>query len=589
MIDYAKSPSAPAAQEALNMRPLLSGTRHLISAGHYLAAHAGFEVLESGGNAIDAGVAAGLTLGVVQSDLVNIAGVAPIMLYLAQRSEVLTISGLGTWPAAASLERFEREFGGHIPEGIARTVVPAAPDAWITALEHYGTMSFGDVAAAAIRFADEGFVMYPLMAELIALNAERYARWPSNAEIYLPGGRPPVAGERFVQRDLAASLRYMVDEERAAAARGREAGLQAARDAFYRGDIATEIVRYHSLNGGMLSADDLASFRVAIEAPVRTRFAGTDVYACGPWCQGPVLAQTLNLLAVGDLAALGHNSPAYVHRLLEALKLAYADREAFYGDPRFVDVPVQSLLSKAYADARRELIRDERACSGMPPPGDPPAHAARAADEYLVAPTTGAAPTPALDTSYVCVVDRDGNVFSATPSDTSYDTPVIPGTGLCPSSRGSQSWAKAGHPSSVAPGKRPRLTPNPAIAIHEGEFVMPFGTPGGDVQCQAMLQVFLNVTVFGMDAQAAVEAPRFATFNFPNSFEPHAASLDLVRLEERIPREVGDALHDLGHDVQWWPAWTWVAGAVCLIHADRRTGILSAGADQRRPAYALGW
>ncbi|MEC9455137.1 MAG: gamma-glutamyltransferase family protein [Pseudomonadota bacterium] len=552
-------------------RPLLRGQRHMAVAGHYLASQAALQILEAGGNAIDAGVAAGIALGVVQSQYVNVAGVAPIMVYLAAEKRVETISGLGPWPRAVTPELFQRDHGGHIPEGVLRTVVPAAPDAWITALARYGTMGFAEVSAAAIRFAAEGFVMYSHMAQMIAQQADDYGRWPSNAAIYLPGGEPPRVGEIFVQTDLAASLQYMADEERSAAKRGREAGLEAARTAFYRGDIAAAILRYHRENGGLLSADDLADYRSAIEAPVRVAFEGVGVYSCGPWCQGPVLLQALSLLRAEELRSFGHNSVDYVHTVAEALKLAFADRERYYGDPRFVDVPLDHLLSANYCAAQRGRITRERALV-----------------EGAVPPISGE-PAPAGDTSYVAVIDRHGNAFSATPSDVSNDTPVIPRTGLCPSSRGSQSWADPGHASGVAPGKRPRLTPNPALAIHEGRFIMPFGTPGGDVQCQAMLQTFLNIVLFGMNSQAAVEAPRFATYDFPDSFEPHTAHPGRLNLEGRFSEATVRALAARGHVVHAWPDWTYLAGAVCAIHQDLEQATLAGAADPRRQGYAVGW
>jgi gamma-glutamyltranspeptidase/glutathione hydrolase len=427
--------------------------------------------------------------------------------------------------------------------------------------------------------------MYPLMAESLANNQASLARWPSTAAIYLPGGRPPRAGERFVQEDLARSLRYMADEERrVAATKGRAAGLRAARDAFYAGDIARMIVRFHEENGGLLRAEDLASFEPEVEPAVATRFRGIDVHACPAWCQGPVLGMMLRLVDGLDLAGMGHNSPAYMHAVAEAMKLAFADREAFFGDPRFVDVPLDMLMSEEYAARRRALIRPDRAWPGMPPSGREGAG---------TPPGSPGAPPPPRDTSYVCVVDAAGNVFSATPSDVAMDSPVIPGTGLCPSSRGSQNWADPAHPSGVAPGKRPRLTPSPALAIgregpHAG-MVMPFGTPGGDVQLQAMLQVFLNVVVFGMGEQEAVEAPRFATHSFPDSFEPHRYQPGWLNLESRLPRASGEALAALGHDVHWWPDYVWRAGAVCLVRRDPASGFLLGGADPRRPCYAMGW
>jgi gamma-glutamyltranspeptidase/glutathione hydrolase len=563
-------------------RPAIRGTRHMAASCHYGATHAAFQILEAGGNAVDAGVAAGIALGVLQCDLVNVAGVAPIVLYEAKSQTVHSISGLGVWPKLADAELFRREHGGLIPRGLLRTVVPAAPDAWITALGRFGTMSFGEVAAAATRFARDGFPMYPMLADMLALHEADYRRWPSNAAVYLPNGRPPRVGEIFVQADLGRTLQYMADEEKAASGRGREAGLAAARDAFYRGDIAAAIVRFHRENGGWMREDDLADFHAEVEKPVTLSFGGIDVYTNGPWCQGPTLLQALSLLDPASLRDYGHNSVDYIHAIVEALKLAFADRERYFGDPRFVDVPLDRLLSADYAALRRKLIRPDRAFSEMPPAGDAGGKGPKPV------PTPGGPGIP-YDTSYACAVDRHGNIFSATPSDSSYDTVVIPGTGLCASSRGSQSWADPSHPSSVAPGKRPRLTPSPALAIKKGAWAMPFGTPGGDVQVQAMLQVLCNIALFGMDPQLAVEAPRFASYSFPNSFQPHEYFPGRLHMENRVPEATGEALVARGHDLRWWPEQTWRAGAVCTIVADARSGILAGAADPRRSSYAMGW
>ena len=549
-------------------RPTIQGIRHTISAGQYLAAEAGFQILEAGGNAIDAGVAAGIAMGVVQCEYVNIAGVAPIMIYLAESREVVTISGLGVWPAAATLDRFD----GYIPDGLLRTVVPAAPDAWITALEHYGTMRFCEIAKEAIRFARDGFVMYPVMSQLIASSADDFARWPSNAAIYLPNGETPKAGDLFVQTDLAGTLQYMADEE-ASAGGDRIAGLKAARNAFYRGDIARTITDYHDKNGGLLTMQDMADFHVGIEPSVSADVLGATVHTCGTWTQGPVLLQMLKLLEGMQIGKLEHNSVAYIHTVIEAMKLSFADRETYYGDPRFHDVPLDVLLSDDYNDERRKLIEAGQAILDV------------AAGDVREARSLERAE---IDTSYVCAIDAQGNAFSATPSDVAADTPVIPGTGIAPSSRGSQSWAVPGHPCAIAPGTRPRLTPNPALLIDE-QTVMPFGTPGGDMQSQAMLQLLLNHRLFDMPLQEAIEAPRFATFSFPGSFEPHEHLANRVNLEARIPEQTGNALANKGHDVEWWDEWTNKAGGVCAATRDRQTGLTAAGADPRRACYALGW
>src|SRR6266446_1487932 len=471
---------------ASSHRPTIAVTRHAISAGHYLAATAGFDILQAGGNAIDAGCTAGIALGVLQSDLVDVAGVAPIMIYLADKEEVV---------------------------------------------------------ATAIRLARDGFPMYPLMAESLKRHEADHRAWPSTAAIFLPNGRLPETGEVFRQTDLAASLQYMADEERSAASRGREAGLEAARDAFYRGDIARKIVGFMKQEGGLLSAEDLAEYRSPVGLPERRRFGDLEVFTCGAWCQGPVLLQTLALLEGTDLAALGQNSPDYIHHLTEALKLAFADREAYYGDPAIVEVPLATLISAEYAAERRKLIRPDKAWPEMPPPGD----LGRAGARFRA---SIGEPNPEPDTSYVCVADRHGNLFSATPSDGSYGSPVVPGTGLIPSNRGSQSRPDPHHPAGVAPGKRPRLTPNPALAIKGRDQFLPFGTPGGDVQSQAMLQVLLNVFVFGNDVQSAIEMPRFATYSFPSSFAPFDYYPGRLAVEARIPEPVIAELARRGHEIQ---------------------------------------
>jgi len=567
------------------LQPMITGARHMVSAGHYLAAEAGDAILKAGGNVVDAGVAAGIALGVVHSDQVHFSGVAPMVIHLAERNETVTIAGLGGWPRAARIETFVEQHGGAVPYGILRTVVPAAPDAWILALERYGTLGFGDVAAAAIRYAREGFTMHPVMAHFIDRYADGYRRWPANAAIWLPGGRSPREGELFVQTDLARSIQFMADEERAASRHGRAAGLRAARDAFYRGDLAAAMVRYHRDNGGWLTADDLESYRSEVVPPLRRAVGGVEVLTCGPWCQGPVLLQMLSLLEGVDLKALGHNTPAYVHLVTEAMKLCFADRERYYGDPRFVDVPMDTLLAPAYAAERRKLI-GERAWPEMPPAGHVAGSQAvsRAVEAAAAAGGDGGG-----DTSYVCVVDREGNAFSATPSDSSWDGPVIPGLGFVPSTRGSQSWAVPGHASSVAPGKRPRLTPNPALARRGREWIMPFGAPGGDLQAQGMLQVLLNHTVFDMNIQEAVEAPRFVTHSFPGSFEPHPYHPGRLDLERSLGEATGEALAARGHRLQWLPDLSIATAGVCAISADLKRGILHGGADPRRAARAIGW
>ena len=569
-------------------RPDVVARRHLVVSGHYWASQAGFQILEAGGNAIDAGVAAGIAINVLQSEFTGFGGVGPAMIYLADRDEVVTISGVGTWPAAASCAYFHEHFAGRVPQGILHTVVPAAPDIWITALEEYGTIPFEDAAAPAIRFARDGFPMYPMMAERIEETAAETKTFPTTAAIYLPDGRPPEVGELFFQKDLAGTLQYLADEERAHAGRGREAGLGAARDAFYKGDIARAIIRQQKELDGLMTAADLAGFRAEIEPPQRVVLRdGTQIYGCGPWCQGPMVLEAIAILDGIDLKAMGHNSPAYIHSVTEAMKLAAADREAYFGDPNFVDVPLATILSDAYIDRRRSLLDPKRAWPEMPPPGEiagfdkPP---------WKPDPSAGSGVELAgADTSYLCVADSIGNVFSVTPSDGSTGGPVVPGTGIKTSAWGSRAYTDPDHPACVGPGRRPRMSCNPMMATREGKMRLALGSPGSEVLGQAQIQVFENMMAFGMSPQAAVEKPRFASYSWPGSGLPHEYFPARLTLEEDIGRRSADALGAMGHEIAWWPVREWLAGSVCVIRSDLETGIMQGGADHRLTAYAVGW
>jgi gamma-glutamyltranspeptidase/glutathione hydrolase len=559
----------------------VAGTRHAVSAGHYLAGAAAFAILEAGGNAVDAGCAAGLALGVLQPDLVSVAGVAPIVLRTAD-GVVETIAGVGPWPRATVADHFLRHHGGRMPAGVLRTVVPAAPCAWITALQRHGTMGFAEIAESAIRFAADGFAVHALLAENIAAHADDYRRWPQNAALFLPGGVAPRQGERFVQPDLAATLRHMVAEERAARARGadRIGGLEAARDAFYRGDIAARIAEFFAAEGGWLTREDLAAFRCPVVPPVGIAWRGHQILVGGPWCQGPTLLQALKLAERAGLPMQAHNSPDYLHLVAEVMKIAFADREHHLGDPAFVDVPLEAMLDDTHIARRVAAIDMAHAHPGMMPPligtGQP-----------APAPSTAAAPPVEAGTSYIAVVDRWGGAFSSAPSDASWSSPVVPGLGMVISNRGSQNRTDPSHPAGLAPGKRPRLTPMPALALTPGGGVMPFGTPGNDVQPQALLQVLMNLVVHGMAPQDAVEAPRAASYAFPGSSFPHDHFPHRLNVEARIPEAVREALAARGHLVKTWPERTWLAGSVGLVRRDPARGLVEAAADPRRPAAAI--
>jgi gamma-glutamyltranspeptidase/glutathione hydrolase len=395
----------------------------------------------------------------------------------------------------------------------------------IRALSRYGTMSFGEVAADAIDLAEHGFPLHQFMRNALHELRDKYGLWESNKKIYLPDGRPPEVDELFYQKDLANTMKRMVlAEKKGATGGGREVGLLAARDEFYRGSIAGDIVRFNEDNGGLMQPSDLANYSCSEEVPVSVTFEKYTIKGAGPWCQGPVLLHALNILEYFDLREMGHNSDVYIHTITEALKLAFADREKFYGDPNFVKVPISGLLSKDYGKLCAARIQ-ESAQPAMPAFGNPwHFNDSPMPENFDMEQRTAQSSDQAndsLDTSYVCVVDKDGNCISAVPSDMSFSGPVVPGTGMVISTRGSQSFVDEKHASSVVGGKRPRLTPAPFMIFKNDSPWMVIGTPGGDTQCQTILQTFLNVALFDMDVQTAAEQPRFATFSYRNSFAPH--------------------------------------------------------------------
>jgi gamma-glutamyltranspeptidase/glutathione hydrolase len=571
-------------------RPTIRGTTYMVSAGHYAATLVASRILDAGGNAIDAGVAAGMCLNIVQPDMTNLGGVAPILISHAKTGRVSTLSGLGAWPKRASIEYFIENHGGRIPPGIMRTVVPAAIGAWLTALEKYGTKTFAEVAAPVIELARNGFQVTTVMNDSLndptALKAIR--EWPSTAKIYLdPDGRPLDVGTLQKQEDTARFLERLAAAEKGADS--REAGIRAAYDLFYKGEIAQQIAGFAQSLGGWMTVKDLASFEVEEEEALKVEYRGYEIYGCGPWCQGPLILQTMNILEGYDFSTIEHGSAEFYHLVLEALKAAFADRDRYYGDPRFVDVPIAGLLSKEYAATWRDRISLNKASAGMPAPGN--------AWDFDPNPDPGTSwtfPTPEPgwdepDTSYVCVVDSEGNAFSATPSDGVMGAPIVDGLGIIMSGRGSQSWLDAHHPAALAPGKRPRLTPNPGLVKKGNEFLMPYGTPGLDVQPQAMAQFLVGLLDYGLDVQDAIERPRVATYSYPGSSDPHPYRPGLVKAESRISPEVIDRLTALGHKVELWPEWSGIAGSLSAAVRDRTTGTLAGGADPRRVAYALGW
>ena len=514
-------------------------------------------------------------------------------MYLADRREAVTIDGLGVFPKALSVEYLQRHHQGKLPAGLLRALTPGAADAWFTALARYGTMRFGEVVAPAIALAERGFPMYRYLATAVQTAPETYRRYPGNAAVFLPSGRPPAVGEMFYQKDLAATLRQLVAVEEAHGSHGREQALQAARDEVYTGELAEKIVAFCQAEGGLLTMADLADYRVRCDATGQVNYRGYDVYATGPWGQGPVFPQALKILEGFDLRAMGHNSAAYIHTVTQALNLAFADREQYIGDPAFVDVPMDAMLSEAYLRERRRLIDPDRAWPMMPPAGDP-RHGKATLDGAPQSPreavaAAGVMGTEAAGTSYFGVIDKDGNIFSCTPSEGAKSGPIIPGTGLALSLRGSQSKVEPGHPAALGPGKRPRLTPAPALVLKDGQPVMALGGYGGDHIPQGTLQIFLNAVEFGLDPQEAVEEPRVYSYNFPNSSYPSTYLPGVMRAEGRLAAEVIESLRQRGHQVDRLPDWFEGACLYGMIIRHPQSGVLQGGADPRGEAYAVGY
>ena len=580
-------------------RPTLMGTHGMIATEHYLSAEAGMAVLRSGGNAFDAAVAAALVEGVVNPHMHTFGGELSALVYSATDRKVFSINGNTVAPRAATIAWFREQGIGLIPwSGVLSAGPSAAPDAFLSVLDRFGTCSFAAVAAPAVELAERGFPMHAALRGpapkylsvdfSIAANAENFARqWPTSANVYLPNGRLPEVGQVVTNPDLARTFRQLITAEERAAG-DRSAGLRAARAAFYEGDIAHTIAAHAKEHGGLLSVEDLAAFHALIEEPVQCNYRGYDVYKCGPWSQGPVFLQQLALLEGFDLGELGHNSADYVHTVTEAAKLAFADREQYYGDPDFVDVPLDGLLSKDYAAARRGLIDPARASLDQRP-GNPRTGAALLEGEEVFA-----ARNWGPGTVYVTVVDKARNMASFTPSGAWIpSSPLIDGLGFPLGTRVQTFFLDASHPNALVPGKRPRTTLTPSLVMRDGQPCMVFGTPGGDQQDQWTLQFFLNVADFDMNVQDAIEAPRFSTAHFPTSFYPHDAVPGLVRVEDRVPEAVRDALRARGHTVQVNPAWT--EGDVLGIRVDVEHGVLHGGADlrgeqsKRMPSHVCAW
>jgi len=584
-------------------RPVVYATQGVISSGHYLTSMAGMRMLLSGGNAFDALVAATFAAAVIEPTASYSLGAESVFIFHdAKASEILTLSGQGVAPRKTTVEFYRSQGLEGIPTGPGKQAhlglsVPGVVDALFSMLERYGSKTAGEVLAPSIQYSERGFPHYEYMIEGLKSPGVR-AAWanypPGGANVFLDNGEWPNPGSWLVQKGLASTLKRMASAE-ADTPGDRSAGVRAARDCFYQGAIAKAIVSSCQGVGSVLELSDIGEYHSKFERPAKTTFAGHDLYGQGPWTQGPVLFQTLNILENFDLCALGHNTPEYIHTVTEALKLALADREAYYGDPSFTDVPMDGLLSKEYAAQRAVLIDPEKSFPDLPPHGDAwkysTGHKPTSLNNishpvYATADAEGNE-SAKQGTTHIAVQDRDGNMACSTPSGGGFSKSVFfPGLGFAPSTRIEMFNFVEGHPNVLVPGKRPRTTLVNYIASKKGVPVLTFGCPGGDHQVQGNLQIMLNTFIFDMNPQEAIEAPRFATDSVTNSFYPHVYLPGQLSVEEGIDQDTVNDLKLLGHQV--------VRAAVCgmgaaITRRDPDTGILSAGADPRRACYALGW
>lgn len=584
--------------------PQVMGREAMVATEHYLSASAGARMFARGGNAIDAAVAATLVEGVVNPHMHTIGGEAPMLIYLADAQRVVAVNGNKTAPARATIDFYRSRGLDLIPgEGLLAAGVPAAFDALAATLARFGTMTLADVAAPALALCEDGMPMHAGLSghgetpkdlsgligvASIRANRKKFRdQWPTSAALYMPGGEVPRPGDIIRNPALANFFRRLLDAEAAAKNRGREAAIDAARDRFYRGDIAREIVRWSDANGGLLQESDLAGFATKFEDPVSADYRGVTVHKCQPWSQGPVFLQQLRILDGFDLRAMGHNSADYIHCLVEAAKLAFADREAYYADPEFTPVPMDALLSRKYAELRRALIDSAHASMDLRP-GDALRMRALLDGENAQARSWGPG------TIHVTAADGRGNMVACTASGGWIpSSPVIDSLGFPLGTRLQTFHLDERHPNALRPGKRPRTTLTPSIATRDGTPFLSFGTPGGDQQDQWTLQFFLNLIDFGMDVQEAIEAPRFSTAHYVNTFYPHNFNQGVLRIEERVDEKVRAELADRGHRLEVRPPWC--EGHVLAIRFDPARRLLTGGADPRgqlavvMAAQAIGW
>ncbi len=590
-------------------RPIIRARNAVVTSGHYLASAAGLGILSSGGNAIDSAATMAFCLHLLEPHQNGIGGEVPVLVYSAKHEKVFAISGMGTSPAALDIEFCKANKLDLIPsDGFLPACVPAAVGTWCEALERFGTLTLAQVLAPAIEIAEAGFPVYEALHRNLTKLTERFmTRYPSSAEIYYTDGKPPRLGELLTNPDYASMLKMLCEAE-AAATGGRVAGIEAASDCFYRGPIAERIVKYITenpvldstgrKNAGLLSTEDFAAWQATVEEPLTMNFRGLEVNKCSSWTQGPVFLQQLALLDGYDLKAMGHNSADYLHTWIECAKLAFADRETYYGDPAFDNPPFDVLLSADYAAKRRELI-GEKASLEMRP-GDTGSGIADYGTSFDIAGDNRKAmgladsgvqdliSSKPFDTTQLQAVDAEGNFIVATPSGGWIpSSPVIPGLGFPLGTRGQMFYLNSARPNALEPRKRPRCTLTPSMVLREGKPVLGFGMRGGDGQDQWTLQFFLNHVVFGMDIQEALDKPLVMIAHMPDSFYPRIASPGKVMIDTRIDKSVRDELARRGHVLE---EVTDDALATMCVHVDEENGTLeTACRSTGQTAYAMGW
>jgi len=572
------------------MRPVVRGRTQAAASMKAEATRAADRILQAGGNAFDAAIAGQAVLGLVDAASNGVGSDAVILVYDAKAKAVVSINAEGTAPRLATIEWYQKNLGGKLPQSdtLLSGTVPGVVDAWYTLLDRWGTMTFAQVLQPAIDTAENGFPIGERMAAAIA-GSRKLKKYPTSVKVYLPGGAAPRPGDIFRNPDLARTLRKLVDAEKENAGRGRHEALKAARDRFYKGDIARTMAKFSEEQGGLFRYEDFASYTDKVETPVSIDYRGYRVYKNASANQGPTELFALNILEGYDLKKLGHNSPDYIHTSIEAVKLALGDREKYLGDMDFIQIPYEGLLSKEYARERRTLIDPEHASLELRP-GVPEkfTKTTQALNRPVHINLEGEADHEG-DTSYLAVIDRDRNMVSFEPSlHSGFGTGVVMADlGFIFNCRGDYYSLVAGEANALAPGKRPRSTLQSTLVMKSNQPFMIVGSPGGDDQVFRTIQTLLNIVDFGMNVQEAIEAPRWATRSFPASPFPHTMYPGEMSVEQRVPEAVREALIKRGHKLRVGGPWT--MGSLAAIVVDQKTGVLSAGTDPRVDAYAIAW